>query len=50
MKLMNIAIHRNQRGLRRRRQGAGTKTAYVQYKDRAGNILAAASDRIKFNP
>jgi hypothetical protein len=30
--------------------GAGTKTVYVQYKDRAGNISAAASDTIMFNP
>ena len=30
--------------------GAGTKTVYVQYRDRARNISAAASDTIKFNP
>ena len=30
--------------------GAGTKTVYVQYKDRAGNISAAASDTIRFRP
>jgi hypothetical protein len=30
--------------------GAGTKTVYVQYKDRAGNNSAAASDTIKFSP
>jgi hypothetical protein len=30
--------------------GAGTKTVYVQYKDRAGNISAAASDTIRFSP
>jgi hypothetical protein len=28
--------------------GAGTKTVYVQYRDRAGNISAAASDTIRF--
>jgi hypothetical protein len=30
--------------------GAGTKTVYVQYRDRAGNISAAASDTIRFSP
>jgi Bacterial Ig-like domain/RTX calcium-binding nonapeptide repeat (4 copies) len=30
--------------------GAGTKTVYVQYKDRADNISTAASDTIKFSP
>jgi hypothetical protein len=30
--------------------GAGTKTVYVQYKDRAGNVSAAASDTIRFSP
>jgi probable HAF family extracellular repeat protein len=30
--------------------GAGTKTVYVQYQDRAGNNSAAASDTIKFSP
>ena len=30
--------------------GAGTKTVFVQYRDRAGNISATASDTIKFNP
>jgi glucose/arabinose dehydrogenase/PKD repeat protein len=30
--------------------GAGTKTVYVKYKDRAGNISAAASDTIRFSP
>jgi large repetitive protein len=30
--------------------GAGTKTVYVQYKDRAGNNSAAASDTIRFSP
>jgi hypothetical protein len=30
--------------------GAGTKTVYVQYKDRAGNVSAAASDTIRFRP
>jgi hypothetical protein len=30
--------------------GAGTKTVYVQYRDRARNISAAASDTIKFSP
>jgi hypothetical protein len=30
--------------------GAGPKTVYVKYKDRAGNISAAASDTIRFSP
>jgi Bacterial Ig-like domain len=30
--------------------GAGTKMVYVQYRDRAGKISAAASDTIKFKP
>ena len=30
--------------------GAGTKTVYVQYKDRAGNNSATASDTIRFSP
>jgi len=30
--------------------GAGTKTVYVQYRDGAGNISAAASDTIRFRP
>lgn len=30
--------------------GAGTKTVYVQYKDRAGNVSATASDTIRFRP
>jgi hypothetical protein len=30
--------------------GAGTKTVYVQFRDRARNISAAASDTIKFSP
>jgi hypothetical protein len=30
--------------------GAGIKTVYVQYKDRAGNNSAAASDTIRFSP
>ena len=30
--------------------GGGTKTVYVKYKDRAGNISAAASDKITFRP
>ena len=30
--------------------GAGTKTVYVQYRDRAGNISVAASDTIRFGP
>ena len=30
--------------------GAGTKTVYVKYRDRAGNISAAASDTIRFSP
>jgi WD40-like Beta Propeller Repeat/Bacterial Ig-like domain len=30
--------------------GAGTKTVYVQFKDRAGNNSAAASDTIRFSP
>jgi len=30
--------------------GAGTKTVNAQYKDKAGNISAAASDAIKFSP
>jgi large repetitive protein len=30
--------------------GAGTKTVYVQYNDRAGNISAAASDTIRYSP
>jgi hypothetical protein len=30
--------------------GAGTKTVYVRYKDRAGNISATASDKIRFSP
>jgi len=30
--------------------GAGTKTVYVQYRDRAGNLSAAASDTIRFSP
>ena len=30
--------------------GAGTKTVYVKYRDRAGNISAAASDTIRFRP
>ncbi len=30
--------------------GAGTKTVYVQYKDRAGNISAAARDTISYSP
>lgn len=30
--------------------GAGTKTVYVQYRDRAGNLSAATSDTIKFSP
>jgi Bacterial Ig domain len=29
---------------------AGTKTVYVQYRDRAGNVSAAASDTIRFRP
>ncbi len=31
-------------------EGAGTKTVYVKYKDRAGNISAVASDTIRFSP
>jgi hypothetical protein len=30
--------------------GAGKKTVYVQYRDRAGNISASASDTITFSP
>jgi large repetitive protein len=30
--------------------GAGTKTVHVQYKDRAGNNSATASDTIRFSP
>jgi hypothetical protein len=30
--------------------GAGTKTVYVQFQDRAGNVSATASDKIKFSP
>jgi hypothetical protein len=30
--------------------GAGTKTVYVKYKDRAGNVSAAAYDRIRYRP
>jgi hypothetical protein len=30
--------------------GAGTKTVYVQYRDRASNLSAAASDTIRFSP
>ena len=29
--------------------GAGTKTVYVQYRDRAGNISATASDTIRYS-
>ena len=29
--------------------GAGTKTVYVQYRDRAGNLSAAASDTVRFS-
>jgi hypothetical protein len=28
--------------------GTGTKTVYVQYKDRAGNVSATASDSITY--
>jgi hypothetical protein len=30
--------------------GAGTKTVYAQFQDRAGNVSATASDKIKFSP
>jgi Bacterial Ig-like domain/WD40-like Beta Propeller Repeat len=30
--------------------GAGTKTVYVQFQDRAGNVSAAAYDKITFSP
>jgi RTX calcium-binding nonapeptide repeat (4 copies) len=30
--------------------GAGTKTVYAQFQDRAGNVSAAASDTIRFSP
>ncbi len=30
--------------------GAGQKTVYVQYKDRAGNVSATASDSITYRP
>jgi hypothetical protein len=30
--------------------GSGTKTVYVQYRDRAGNISSTASDTIRFSP
>jgi uncharacterized delta-60 repeat protein len=30
--------------------GAGTKTVYVQYRDRAGNLSAPARDTIKYSP
>jgi hypothetical protein len=30
--------------------GAGTKTVYAQYKDRAGNVSATAYDKIKYAP
>jgi hypothetical protein len=30
--------------------GAGTKTVYAQFKDRAGNVSATASDKIKYSP
>lgn len=30
--------------------GAGTKTVYVQYRDRAGNVSLVALDRIKYRP
>jgi hypothetical protein len=30
--------------------GAGTKTVYAQFKDRAKNVSATASDKIRFRP
>ena len=30
--------------------GAGTKTVYVQYRDRAGNVSASAYDTIRYSP
>jgi hypothetical protein len=30
--------------------GAGTKTVYAQFQDRAGNVSATASDKIKYAP
>jgi hypothetical protein len=30
--------------------GAGKKTVYVQFKDRAGNVSAVASDSIMYRP
>jgi D-arabinose 1-dehydrogenase-like Zn-dependent alcohol dehydrogenase len=30
--------------------GAGTKTVYAQFKDRAGNVSATAYDKIKYSP